>query len=101
MRHIKYLNSTALFHDAAQRCTHVLIGQRNEALEPKPPEPSPMTTEAHKALLEWVRAKRKGRYAITVLAWAQSEEAAEAMRAEFPDPTWINLRVEPVSNCLG
>jgi hypothetical protein len=109
MRHIKYLpGGTAEFYDGRIQCTHVLIGQRNEALErpTKPEGAKPPTTAAGlpEEWVEWHKFKRKvtsGRFILCVLEWCEDEKEAEKLKKRFKEPEFINVRVEPISSTVG
>ena len=89
--------------------THVLVGKRSydwqcppqEVLDRAQRDGNLLTPEEYIAVRQWKRAIAvEGKYSPKSLAWAESAEAAEEMKARFPEPEWeqSSLRVLPVEN---
>lgn len=105
MRHIYYhrREGTAEYYDGRIACTHVLLGQRNEAhYRPAHMDKKDNLTPDEKvAKLRHQREVVRGRFAKCVLEWCESAEEAEALKARFKEPEFINLSVDVVSDQIG
>lgn len=99
--------------DCALNITHALVGQRNEVfgrldesinrrrfMVGRVAPENRLTPEDEVAIEKHNRTVKSGYYAEQVLAWVESEGAAEAMKAKFPEPEWRadSLKLLPAKN---
>lgn len=100
-RHLIYIGKKQYSADAERNYTHVLTGQRNEAhFKPKidPRKVSQGTLSAAERVTVQAHAQRavSGHFAVKPLEWCESAAEAEAAKARFAGPEWVNLAVVEV-----
>lgn len=113
MKHRFYLDRKAFTYDGEIPCTHVVIGQRDQAAAEEKLRgelsakdyaiaiaSGKLTEEQRVARAAFVFDLNRGWYALKPLEWAVSEADAETIAEDFKADGWLNVAIREVSQVI-
>ena len=101
MKHLIYFDGKEHSVTTERPYTHVVIGQRDQKREREAAKIDELQALTHTKLTQeqwvflehWTREAGQGRYALRVLDWTESEDAARMSSICFYNSGWINVEV--------